>query len=603
MSRYLWSTITGLIAAITTIHSGAVGIAAASGSDPQPTEVRLERRIAAELERGQVAAARVEAEAALKRYPESAVLRRRHAQVELCRAIQQGEQFQQVLDDATWAQNLGRVVSLLHKGHGWMPELTAEQREQFEQFRLFASGPVVTRFQEQALQKLADSQPLLDQRSQALSATFEELKAARRLGDTGTELELTELWSQVIVLLWREQPAKLQPLGTARVAAVTKALAPFESIQPEALLRAVAALAKQQPTDPTALAGAADVVSVVAGITKKPDPLREHLRKVLDRPYYRNGVAYEPQINQAVREGYRELYLQMRDAKDLDVVRAPATVALQLYQRALEQDAGYALPYLRLRLYLLRLAFEPEAARLLLEEIRKREPGNAVVPLEEARATLRLEGKPLQAIRTLQEATRYPVFSRSYLVAPPAVLRPTLKFQSELREWIGQAWPGYHWLFGTLMLMQHPRGSPGLMRAEQQLYERLGEQVDLPGLEVRLAERLCQAPDYADQAAGIQETLSKLGFLVAVARQEKRPPEEQATLKGRLAEQQRAFAAFPRQRSMLWLSAQGLDFLESPTAGRAQPQDSWPRLCIGEPGYFMFWLARDLPTMFHQAKE
>src|SRR6266702_1785410 len=157
MPRKLWCIIVAPTALIGAVFSAAAAVATASASVPQPTEARLDRLIAGELEKGQVAAARVDAETALKRYPDSAVLRRRHGQVELCRAIQQGEQFQQALEDAIWAQNLGHVVDWLHTGgveaHGkpvvdkgkvvaWEPP-TAEQREAFQRFRVFASGPAV----------------------------------------------------------------------------------------------------------------------------------------------------------------------------------------------------------------------------------------------------------------------------------------------------------------------------------------------------------------------------------------------------------------------------------------------------------------------------
>src|SRR5438445_12406766 len=163
MPQKLWCVIVAPTALIGAVFSAAAAVATASASVPQPTEARLERRIVGELEAGHVAEAQVDAEAAVKRYPDSAVLRRRHGQLELCLAIQGGEHFQQALEDAIWAQNLGHVVDWLHTGgeesHGkpigdnkgrivaWEPP-TAEQREAFERFRVFASGPVVTSFQE-----------------------------------------------------------------------------------------------------------------------------------------------------------------------------------------------------------------------------------------------------------------------------------------------------------------------------------------------------------------------------------------------------------------------------------------------------------------------
>src|SRR5439155_14475134 len=111
-------------------------------------------------------------------------------------------------------------------------------------------------------------------------------------------------------------------------------------------------------------------------------------------------------------------------------------------------------------------------------------PGNMVPTLEEARKAFVLESQPLAGLRDLQLAARCTQFSRSYLVAVPAVLRPALKFPRELRDWIGKGWPSYSGLFGTLDQMQHFVGVPGLTRAQQQLYRSLEGQIDLPALEV-----------------------------------------------------------------------------------------------------------------------
>src|SRR5207249_2579423 len=116
------------------------------------------------------------------------------------------------------------------------------------------------------------------------------------------------------------------------------ALAPFSEITAEGALRAAAAVAKQHPEDPTALAGAADVISVVAALNKMPDPLRDHIRALLEHRYLKHPERYSVEAMQSIRTLRRQLYQQSRDARDPDVVRFPAAVAMQLYERALTQD-------------------------------------------------------------------------------------------------------------------------------------------------------------------------------------------------------------------------------------------------------------------------
>src|SRR5690348_12753265 len=104
MSRYLWSITPVLLISGSTLFAAPSSNATAPEAASPPTETHLDRRIADELERGQVSAAQADAKAAVQRYPDSAVLRRRHAQVQLCLAIQRGEQFREALDDAVWSQ-------------------------------------------------------------------------------------------------------------------------------------------------------------------------------------------------------------------------------------------------------------------------------------------------------------------------------------------------------------------------------------------------------------------------------------------------------------------------------------------------------------------
>jgi hypothetical protein len=237
------------------------------------------------------------------------------------------------------------------------------------------------------------------------------------------------------------------------------------------------------------------------------------------------------------------------------VTAAPATFALQLYERALAKDPKGRLPFLRGRLYLLRLAFDPEAARPLLDELARREPRNAFVPFERARAAFLVEEQPEAAMEQVRRAAQLPEFSRSYLAAVPAPLRPALKFQRTLRERIQEGWPGYAWLFDHLY--QAPRGEPD---PAVELPKRL--------LRLELAARLCRAPDYADQAYGIDRRARELRGLLALGDQ--LPPDLAKQAQRWQAEQNRLYADYPRSRKSMMLTSQGFQSSEFPTRGGAR---------------------------------
>src|SRR5579872_6422579 len=104
----------------------------------------------------------------------------------------------------------------------------------------------------------------------------------------------------------------------------------------------------------------------------------------------------------------------MTEAKDPDVLAAPATVALQLYNTALILDRGKStLAYLRPRVYLLRAAFDSTGAESVLDEIAHREPRNAFPPLERARTAFLSQGQSSQTVQFLVRAARGAWLGRS----------------------------------------------------------------------------------------------------------------------------------------------------------------------------------------------
>jgi hypothetical protein len=314
-------------------------------------------------------------------------------------------------------------------------------------------------------------------------------------------------------------------------------------VTPEGVLKSAVAITKRWPDDAGALAGAADLISVVSDLGQRPDPLRSHMLSVLDRRYLANPAQFNPDSGPAAREATRELYLQARDGKDLDVERSPAAVALQLYSRALERDGKGLLPALRTRLYLWRLAFDPESARPLLTDLARAQPRNAVVALERARAAFLVDGKPAEGMALCREVHRLPDFSRAYLVGAPGPLRTGLKYARGLDEVLKKGWPGYQWLFTTL-------------QDAQNVQKDAGGQLEILLLRLKIADLLCRAPDYPDQALGIHEKALALAMIAAWG--DRLPPEQRVLVEAQREEHRRAFAEFPRRRTMMFLTGDGL---------------------------------------------
>ncbi|HTE17822.1 MAG TPA: hypothetical protein VK689_05500, partial [Armatimonadota bacterium] len=541
--------------------------AAPSSAGEPAADVTRARLVAAALAAGRLKEAGIEAEGGVKRWPDSALLRRRLAQVRIAEAVQANAQFKRQALDIQLARNLDFFIEAMRDPELLLafaaPDITERGRRLTHRLyehkrRVLLTPPnlqVLARFKEQASANLKESRPLAARYSTALAASLAEVKEATRLGDTSTELALTDLWAQALVVLWRhelEGLKKLKPIGDPDVlertfageaASFDKNLAALPTLTPEAVLRAAAELGRSRSSDATALAGAADVISVVTGITGRPDPLRAHVMSTLNNRYLPNPGAFNPAALPPSREAARQLYLQARDAKDPDASTAPAAAVLQLYNQALEKDPEGALPHLRLRVYLLRVAFEREAARPLLEELKRLQPTNAAVPLEQARAAAMLENNPGKALTHLREATRLAGFSRSYLVAVPAPLRRALNLHPGLQEWVEEDWPGYSGLFTTLHDTQ---------RAQQQA----AGQMEARLLRLALADRLCRAPDYPDQSQGIHQKTLVLEEMAHLG--EQLPAEQRALLEVRIEQHQRAYADFPAQRRGLLLTPEGL---------------------------------------------
>src|SRR5262249_49191776 len=159
--------------------------------------------------------------------------------------------------------------------------------------------------------------------------------------------------------------------------------------------------------------------------------------------------------------------------------------------------------------------------------------------------------------------------------AVPSPLRPTLRFQRSLRQWIDRAWPGYGWLFSTFNHMQTAQ-------------REAGTQMEVTLLRLGLAERLCQAQDYDDQASGINDKSSALSELAYLADKQKLSPEQRTIVKQRQQEHRRTFADFPRSRGALFLTTKGLAFVEYPGLDDQDAGAAGPMLLISGLGGWGF---------------
>ena len=543
---------------------------AAAAIEELSYEARASRRIVDAMVSGRTREALGEAEGAVKSSPTSALLHRRLAQARLTEALETDREFGVAAEDADFARwlmiGVNRVLS---------PEAAERETkypEKFERFVAAASGPLVSGFSQKADRQVAGSGDLLQSRSRLLSSSQEALKQARALGDATTELELTELWTRVLVHAWKREGqdiARTEPRdgpdgarSKARAAAIAQSLTAFQDITEEATVERALSLAKSRPADPRALAGAADVIDLLGALTGKPDPLRAHLLGVLNgRPSSRPAQLAAPN-NPAGPDPVHELYARSRDPLNAEAPASPTAAAIRLYGSALHEDPRGTLPHLRMRLYLLRAAFEPGDARRLLEELRRQQPRNSAVAFERARAGFLIEGLPVEGLAECRKAERSNDYDRSYLVAVPSPLRNALAFNRALSRTIEKAWPSYDWLFVTLK---------EALRAEPQPQARM----ELLLLRLRLASLLCGAPDYGDRARGIEEKTRALNDLLAL--RDGVSPEQRLAVGLQMDEHQRTFAQFPRRRSMLVLTAKGLHESHYPkTAGSTMLQ-----------GYFM----------------
>jgi hypothetical protein len=533
---------------------------------PTGPEQREAERIAVALKVGRTSEAQVLVDQALARFPSSGLIHMRAGQVAICRSLELDDRLLDRVRDRAFSDMLQRGIRFVETEHPAesSSKYPLKAREEMRQNRLQLAAavrlPATDQFQARLQKGPADLAELAERSARALADARAQLESARTAGSSTTDLLLSDLWQQVATVIHSQHLRELEVPPPGLQGTKSGKNAPAD-VTPESVLRAAVRVSDEFTEDPLALAGAADVIAVVASLGKIEDPLRRPVMSALDRRYLKTTNTADGPLNSTAETPAAQLYRQARDSQRPNVATAPYAVALQLYERALKLDAKWSLPELRIRVFLLRLAFEPDEALPLLEALQRQRPGDAAVPLERARLEFLIKRNPVEGLKYCREAARLPSFSRRYLVAVPDVLQPAIQKHGMLRSIGRSAWPGYGWLFTTLEDVERAQSDPRL-------------RLEIGLLRVHIADRLLQSPEYADQALAVD---IKALALRALAEIPNLAEERKAYLQLLQADHQRTFASFPRSRDGVVLTVDGPAYWETPNLGRS-PLQTQPRL-------------------------
>ena len=539
----------------------------------QKAVVTAARSISRALQEGRIRQALGRAEKAVRQHPESGRLRTRRAQARLCLALQLDRDLSLALSEAALDRSLETALRFLRETgldavtkRGGEP-LSALKEEQFRQLLQYVESDEVKGFRSAARKRIARALPLAEQRTSALAGAFDDLREAGRLGDRSAEARLTELWADVVVLLWRIDLQRLP--GRARVPQqgserspspsssfftqlginLRRTMQPFEGVTVDSVLDNARALAQDRSDDPRALAGAADVISVLLHVGKLPRPLLRYSKQALDHGYTdnpeRNVRALSAESRAQAKRLYDKAPPQAKAGTD------PESIALALYEQALALDTEGELPFLPLRVYLLIRAFEPDRAEQLLKQAeRGANEDDGVIDLERARDAFLLRGDKDEGRRHLRSAVKHRRFGRSYLVGVPAPLGASFRRYQRLQAHVPKGWPGYHWLFSMLSREVRSAGSPS-------------RKMDVATLGVKLADLMVKAPDYADRTVAVSAKTNVLTQLLK--HPEGLSASQQARLRLFLQQHRDAHRQFPRERVTLVVTAAGIGYGERPS--------------------------------------
>lgn len=553
-------------------------------------ESKISRNVASALRKGDVAEAVRIIGPAVAEYPRDAVLRRREAQVFLCRAFEIGGQYETIAQDLAFVAAVDSGIERLREGPRplKLPHLTvahrqamdARRREHYEELLGASAHPTVLQYRRDVRELAARIPELSATRREALERALRAAETARRLGDTSTERELTAHWCRAEALLFLQEAEELVHLSVPGITDAhhrsvldVRAFLAQHRLRRDGVLRGIAALGKERGEDPVALAGAADLLSALGHLLKIPDPLRTTTMATLNHRFLGRPPLSFAGTSPASRALAKEHFARIGKQEALDPVTEPADLALRYFREAYRLDKEEELPDLRIRLYLLTLAHDPGEAVRYLEDTERRHPRDAVVPLEKARKAFLVDLRGSEGVAYCREAARHTRFTRRYLVALPPVLRPALERRTRLRLLGEKNWPDYAYLFTTLRDIEQSA-------VDRAVVARLRD------MRLRLAVLLCSAPEVPDRAQGIHHRTVELGAALELP---DLPEAQRTALQGQLATHLAAFRDFPRTRKKIVLTVQGVRFWEYPRRTAQSDLDiDGPFMDLERPGAFSF---------------
>ncbi|MGV3720589.1 MAG: hypothetical protein ACO1SX_06725 [Actinomycetota bacterium] len=540
-------------------------LAVATAADPAFESARA-KTVLQELTEGRLQAARAHAEEGVRREPDSPLLQRRLAQVRFCEFIHALDQVRGVTSELRILRRLPDAAPSLRDyvnryGANWSPE----KHEAFQKLLNVTEGPETAARILALERRLSAGGDSVDRPAQLLADAFQALSVARDRGDAGAEHEITSLWLDTGALFFLQEldalAPRVKPLAAVSpssdvtaAAAARRLLGPAAELTSDMVLRRANALAGAHPDDPFRLAAAGDVLSLVGALTSRSRPLSGYVLSRLrgSRPAAAVGAG---QAGGPSREVAERLYRKAIGEEELDPAREPDAAALRCYLRSEAHGGLKSLPALALRLYLLRVAFDPAAATALLDRAERGNARDASPSLEKARPATAQHADPIALVGALRQAIQFPRVNRSYFVGVPPPLAREVRASSTFAAVSGGDFAGYEGIFTALQAAHGPPPPRGAV----------DERIEIRLLRLRVANLLCSAVDWSDQAEGVHQKTLVLRELLEYGRQ--LSDEQRAALMREQEEHARLFVGRSAGPARLMLSGDGAVLVTYPNTG------------------------------------
>lgn len=483
------------------------------------TAPQLDRRITQLLLEDRLEPALSLAERGVQQYPQSWQLRLRLAQCSLRMALALDAQLEPVLRDVGLARGMESGIRLLLTGTepDLPPKPSARDLSYQEGRRAIAAAarrPEVTAFIRRAELGFQARAMTLSRRTGYLKAALSALEASRIRGGETTEVELTRLWSRILMLFWYQEANRFfyddaslrrreaffgdaksgQKQGNeATVPAPGTAerqlevfLEQFAGISPALLYEEAIRIGLAHPADPLALAGAADALFLLGHSSSGEWEWIGNAWNRLDRCLFDEDFIPEPDDLKHYRDALRLPPTRFK--------QRPLSTALQFYWRAAEADPQGRFGLIQLRAYYDAAAFDQTAARKLLNRVKGAELAG-VRKLEEARYQILCGNSNTAWEQILSLSRERAPFRRSALTAVPLPLRRAIRMQPEIRDQLKYALPGYEWLWDWL---RPTRGTEPQDRSAQ------------TDLMARLAGKALQSDHYGDRLETLNAVITTM---------------------------------------------------------------------------------------------